>query len=52
MTFKHSENTDGTAVYQQRAAKRKHFVTTQPCRPEWYIDRDQQTEFTSGAAAF
>ena len=43
-----SENTADTAVYQRRAAKRKHFWTTQPCRPERYTNRDQQIEGPSG----
>ena len=44
ITNQPSEITDGTAVHQQLAAKRKPFWTTQPCRPERYINRDQQSK--------
>ena len=50
--FLQSENTTGPAVYQQQAAKRKHFWTTHPCRPERYINRDHRNENISGTAVY
>ena len=44
ITNQPSEITYGTAVHKQLAAKRKPFWTTQPCRPERYINRDHQSK--------
>ena len=52
ITNQPSGNTSGTAVYQQQTAKRKPFWTTQPCRPERYVNRDQQIESVSGTAVY
>ena len=49
-TNQQSENTTGTAVYQERAAKQRPFCKTQPCRPERYINHGQQRSSISGTA--
>ena len=52
ITNQPSGNTTGTVVYQQQTAKRKLFWTAQPCRPERYVNRDQQIERVSGTAVY